>query len=160
MCAHSEIGKGTTFTIYLPRVDEVADDSRSGERPATSGGSETILLVVDDDQVRAVAGGILRKHGYDVIEARNAGEATLHSELHPGTIALLLTDVVMPQMSGPDLARRLAKTRPAMKVLCMSGYTDDSVVRHGVLEADIADLQKPLTPASLTAKVRAVLDDA
>ena len=123
-----------------------------------SRGSETILLVEDDDQVRAVAGGILRKHGYDVIEACNAGEAILHSEQRAGAIALLLTDVVMPQMSGPALAGRLIQTRPGMRVLCMSGYTDDSIVRHGVLEADIAYLQKPLTPATLTAKVREVLD--
>jgi DNA-binding NtrC family response regulator len=120
-------------------------------------GSETILLVEDDDQVRAVARSILLKNGYHVIEARNAGEALLHSESHPATIHLLLSDVVMPQMSGPELAKRLARARPDMKVLCMSGYTDDSIVRHGVLEARFAFLQKPITPATLTMKVREVL---
>ena len=112
----------------------------------------------DEDAVRAVALGILRRYGYQVIAARNAGEALLYGESHPGPIDLLLTDVVMPQMSGPALARRLAVARPAMSVLCMSGYTDDSIVRHGVIEASMAYLQKPLTPETLTRKVREVLD--
>jgi DNA-binding NtrC family response regulator len=123
-------------------------------------GSETILLVEDDDQVRAVAREILSRSGYHVVEARNAGEALLHSEKYDGRIHLLLSDVVMPQMSGPELANRLASSRPDMKVLCMSGYTDDSIVRHGVLEARVAYLQKPITPESLTIKVRDVLDSA
>jgi hypothetical protein len=93
-----------------------------------------------------------------VIEACNAGEALLFSERHEGVVHLLLTDVVMPHMSGPELARRLARERPEMKVLCMSGYTDDSIVRHGVLEAKIAYLQKPITPATLTRRVREVLE--
>jgi two-component system, cell cycle sensor histidine kinase and response regulator CckA len=120
-------------------------------------GSETILLVEDDDQVRAAARGILHRNGYHVIEARNAGEAMLHSEKFPGKIHLLLSDVVMPQMSGPELAGRLTAARPEMKVLCMSGYTDDSIVRHGVLDAQLAYLQKPFTFHTLTARVREVL---
>jgi PAS domain S-box-containing protein len=155
---YSELGKGTTFKVYLPRVDEPVDIVRSIEVPKTLRGSETILLVEDDDQVRVVARGILTRSGYEVIEARNAGEALLHSEGRAGTIHLLLSDVVMPQLSGPELAKRLAKSRPDMKVLCMSGYTDDSIVRHGVLEAHIAYLQKPITPEALTTKVREVLD--
>ena len=155
---YSEVGQGTTFKIYLPRVDSAVEAVRVTEAPTTLRGSETILLVEDDDQVRAVAQGILRKSGYHVIEARNAGEALLHSERHPGAIHLLLSDVVMPQMSGPELAKRLASVRPDMKVLCMSGYTDDSIVRHGVLEAHFAYLQKPITPEALTRKVREVLD--
>ncbi|HEV8248320.1 MAG TPA: response regulator, partial [Polyangiaceae bacterium] len=111
----------------------------------------------DDDQVRVVVRGILAKNGYHVIEANNAGGALLHSEKHPGIIHLLLSDVVMPQMSGPELAKRLASIRPDMKVLCMSGYTDDSIVRHGVLEAHITFLQKPITPETLMTKVREVL---
>jgi DNA-binding NtrC family response regulator len=122
-------------------------------------GTETVLLVEDDDQVRAVARSILRATGYQVIEARSAGEAILQSEKHKGAIHLLLTDVVMPQMGGPELAKRLASTRPNMKVLCTSGYTDDSIVRHGVLDAHFAYLQKPITPESLTTKVREVLDE-
>jgi DNA-binding NtrC family response regulator len=144
--------------VYLPRVDAEVDTVRETEQPTSMRGSETILLVEDDDQVRLVARGILRRNGYHVIDARNAGEALLHSEEHPGTIDLLLSDVVMPQMSGPALAKRLASVRPGTKVLCMSGYTDDSIVRHGVLDAHIAFLQKPITPETLTIKVREVLD--
>jgi len=155
---YSEVGKGTTFKIYLPRVDDAVDVIQSVSAPATLRGSETILLVEDDDQVRVVVRGILARNGYHVIEARNAGEALLHSEGHAGTIHLLLSDVVMPHLSGPELAKRLAKSRPDMKVLCMSGYTDDSIVRHGVLKAHIAYLQKPITPETLTTKVREVLD--
>jgi two-component system cell cycle sensor histidine kinase/response regulator CckA len=155
---YSEPGRGTTFKIYLPRVDAAIDSALAAEHPATLRGTETILLVEDDDQVRAVARGILRKNGYRLIEARNAGEALLHSEQHPTTIHLLLSDVVMPQMSGPELAKRLVVSRPEMKILCMSGYTDDSIVRHGVLEAHLAFLQKPFTPEALSTRVREVLD--
>jgi two-component system, cell cycle sensor histidine kinase and response regulator CckA len=155
---YSELGRGTTFKVYFPHVDRAVDVVRPAVPPTTLRGSETILLVEDDDQVRTVARGILARCGYHLIEARNAGEALLHSESHPGRIHLLLSDVVMPQMSGPELAKRLARARPDMRVLCMSGYTDDSIVRHGVLEARVAFLQKPITPESLTAKVREVLD--
>jgi len=157
----SEVGTGTTFKIYLPRVDAPVDaQPASAARSMGLRGSETILLVDDDPQVRAVAKSILKRCGYYVIEAGNAGEALLHAEAHVGPIHLLLTDVVMPQLSGPALARRLASVRPEMKVLCMSGYTDDSVVRHGVLEAHLAYLQKPITPDALAAKVREVLGAA
>jgi two-component system, cell cycle sensor histidine kinase and response regulator CckA len=156
---YSEVGNGTTFKVYLPREDE-ALDVRDVASVTTQRGSETILLVEDDEQVRGAALVILRKSGYQVLDARNAGEALLHSERYPSAIHLLLTDVVMPQMSGPELAKRLVSTRPNMKVLCMSGYTDDSIVRHGVLAAHIAFLQKPITPDTLTARVREVLDGA
>ena len=155
---HSEEGKGTAFKVYFPCVDTPIDSVRPADTPTDLRGSETILLVEDDDQVRAVALAILRKSGYVVIEARTAGEALMHSEVHPSVIHLLVSDVVMPQVSGPELAKRLAKARPEMKVLYMSGYTDDSMVRHGVVEAQIAYLQKPLTPATLAMKVRKVLD--
>jgi two-component system, cell cycle sensor histidine kinase and response regulator CckA len=154
---YSEPGRGTTFKVFFPCVDEPSDLVLAFDSPLTLRGSETILLVEDDDQVRAVTSGLLRRNGYQVIEARNAGEALLQSERQEH-IDLLLSDVVMPRMSGPELAKRLALTRPDMKVLCMSGYTDDSIVRHGVLEATMAFLQKPITMASLTAKVREVLD--
>jgi PAS domain S-box-containing protein len=155
---YSELGKGTTFKLYLPRVEEEADrDSDSGTIP-TKGGDETILLVEDDDPVRVVAMAILRRQGYRVIAARSAGEALLLFEQDPSKVHLLLTDVVMPKMSGPELARRLAKQRPDMKILCMSGYTDDSIVRHGVLEATVSYLQKPFTSDTLARKVREVLD--
>jgi two-component system cell cycle sensor histidine kinase/response regulator CckA len=155
---YSEPGKGTCFKVYLPRVDAPADAFPSVHPRRSRRGTETILLVEDDDQLRVVEESILRGSGYNVIKAGNAGEALLESERFPGTIHLLLTDVVMPQVSGPELAKRLAKSRPDMKVLCMSGYTDDSIVRHGVLEAKLAYLQKPVTPHTLTTKVREVLD--
>ncbi|MGO9838923.1 MAG: response regulator [Polyangiaceae bacterium] len=155
---YSEPGKGTSFKVYLPLVDGAPDAERPTFAPATLRGSETILLVEDEEQVRAVARGILKRQGYRILEARNGGEALLLCEKHPGAIDLLLSDVVMPQMSGPELAMRLATSRPTMKILCMSGYTDDTVVRHGPLEAGIAFIQKPFTPDSLGRKVREVLD--
>ena len=155
---YSEPGKGTTFKVYLPRVDEEVDVLRPAVAPKSLRGTETILLVEDEEQVRAIALNILRRQGYEVIPAQSADEAVRISERHPGRIHLLLTDVVMPQMSGPALSKRLAATRPDMKVLCMSGYTDDSIVRHGVLESGVAFVQKPITPGLLTRKVREVLD--
>jgi PAS domain S-box-containing protein len=155
---YSEPDKGSSFKVYLPRVDGPLQERRSTARPRTLRGSETVLLVEDDEQVRAVARGILRRHGYRVLEASNGGEAMLVCEAHPRPIHLLISDIVMPHMTGPELARRLADVRPEMKVLCMSGYTDDSVVRHGVMDADIAYLQKPITQETLTRKVREVLD--
>jgi two-component system, cell cycle sensor histidine kinase and response regulator CckA len=157
--AESEVGKGTRFRIHLPRVEGALDEAHRTTRPPGGlRGSETILVVEDDDQVRGVALGILRKSGYQVLEARNAGEALLFAEKHPDEIHLLLSDVVMPHMSGPELAKRLDRHRPGMKVLCMSGYTDDSIIRHGVLESQFPFLQKPITPETLTRKVREVLD--
>jgi two-component system, cell cycle sensor histidine kinase and response regulator CckA len=157
---YSEPGKGSTFKVYFPRVSDSLDARRTVKPPITRRGTETILLVEDDDQVRIVSRGILGLSGYRVLEARNARDAILRSERHQGKIHLLLTDVVMPHMSGPELASRLMAARPDMKVLCMSGYTDDSIVRHGVLEAQVAFLQKPITPESLTTKIREVLDAA
>jgi PAS domain S-box-containing protein len=155
---YSEVGKGTTFKIYLPRVDAAIDEIRANDPQANLHGSETVLLVEDDEQVRAVTLGILRKHGYFVMEARNAGEAMMLADKHAGAIHLLLSDVVMPLVSGPELAKKLADSRPDMKVLYVSGYADDSVVRHGLLEGNAAFLQKPITPSRLTMKLRAVLD--
>jgi two-component system cell cycle sensor histidine kinase/response regulator CckA len=155
---YSEPGKGTTFKVYLPRVDADVDVTRPQLAPSTLRGTETILLVEDEEAVRAVAVNILRRQGYHVIEAEHPAEALLISEQHQGAIDLLLTDVVMPRMSGSELASRLAPTRPTMKVIFMSGYTDDSVVRHGVLEAGVPFIQKPITPAVVTRKVREVLD--
>jgi two-component system, cell cycle sensor histidine kinase and response regulator CckA len=155
---YSEPGRGTTFKIYLPRVDAGLETARPTASPTTLKGSETILLVEDEDPVRAIAGSSLRRFGYQVLMARNAGEALLLCETHAGPIHILVTDVVMPQMSGPELATRIIATRPQTKVLCMSGYTDDSIVRHGVLDTSVAYLQKPFTPQSLATKVREVLD--
>jgi PAS domain S-box-containing protein len=156
--AYSELGRGSTFKVYLPRV-HAEEERRLTPAPSLLAGSETILLVEDEGQIRQVARSILSRYGYRVIDAASGGEALELVERHDGALHLLLTDVVMPHMSGPELAVRLVKRRPGLKVLFMSGYTDDAVVRHGVLEGDVAFLQKPFTPAVLTGKVREVLDD-
>ena len=156
----SELGHGTTFKVYLPRTDRVAETSFSNPPAATMNGSETILLVEDEEQVRIVACAILRRHGYNVLETSNGGEAYLVSIDFPNAIDLLLTDVVMPRMSGRRLAEQLAPQRPKMRVLFASGYTDDAIIHHGVLEAGVAFLQKPFTPQALLRKVRDVLDAA
>lgn len=157
----SELGKGARFEVYLPRVDKaVTPVVRATERPALAGGDETVLVVEDDEQVRNLTRAILRRHGYEVLVASNGGEAFLIAEQFPGEIHLLLTDVVMPRMNGRQLAERLTVTRPSMKVLFMTGYTNDAVVRQGVSDADMALLQKPITPDALARRVRSVLDAA
>jgi PAS domain S-box-containing protein len=155
---YSEPGRGSTFKIYLPRTDRVPDAARAAGAPAMMRGSETILLVEDEEQVRTVACAILRRHGYRILEASNGGEAFLISQDFADEIHLLLTDVVMPRMSGRKLAEQLAPRRPGMRVLFASGYTDDAIVRHGVLEAGVAFIQKPFKPDALLRKVREVLD--
>jgi two-component system, cell cycle sensor histidine kinase and response regulator CckA len=158
---YSEIGAGTAIKVYLPQMGGTA---ALGAGPAaetrTRRGSETILLVEDDAPVRAVTRTILERLGYHVLEAQSGGDALLLCEQHAASIHLLLTDVVMPRMSGRKLAGRLGSVRPQMKVLFMSGYTDNSVIRHGVLESDVAFLQKPITPDALARKVRDILDGA
>ena len=157
---YSEPNHGTTFKVYLPRTDRIAEVSYSNAPATTLNGSETILLVEDEEQVRTVACAILRRHGYKVLETSNGGEAYLVSSDFPSAIDLLLTDVVMPRMSGRRLAEQLAPERPKMRVLFASGYTDDAIIHHGVLEAGVAFLHKPFTPQALLRKVRDVLDAA
>lgn len=155
---YSEPDKGTTFKLYFPkhaRKDSLTPRVAISVDQLT--GTETILLVEDDAQVRDAAKGILVRHGYHVLEAKNAGEALLLCEQFPNTIHLLVTDVVMPMMSGTQLARRLLDTRADMKALCMSGYSDEAVVSHGFIDSKLAYLQKPITPESLLVKVRQVL---
>jgi len=157
---YSEPGAGTTFKVYLPRV-EAAQDGASREKPVSMapGGSETILLAEDEQVVRELTRRILESNGYAVLEAHHGPQALEICERHRGVIHLMVTDVVMPKMSGRELAQKLAVLRPEMKVLYLSGYTDTAIVRHGVLEAGTAFLQKPFTPNSLARKVREVLDE-
>jgi len=161
---YSEPGVGTTFKLYFPILDvALSDEPERGVPksvpPARSlRGSETVLLVEDDAQVRALTSAILVKYGYHVLDASSPGDALLLSEQHPAPIHLLLTDVVMPRMSGRVLAERLVIERPRMRVLYMSGYTDGAVKRHGVLDSTVAFLQKPITPTALANKIRDTLD--
>jgi PAS domain S-box-containing protein len=156
---YSEPGLGTTFKIYLPQVDAVAEGGTAGAAPATVlRGTETVLLVEDAAAVRAVARQALARQGYTVLEAPNGTEALQIAASHAGPIHLLLTDVVMPGLSGRQLSDQLVRLRPDTRVLYTSGYTDDAVVRHGVLESGIAYLQKPFTADGLARKVREVLD--
>ncbi len=155
---HSEPGRGSVFKIYLPRTDRVATAPIPTGPPAALRGPETILLVEDEEQVRKAACAVLRRSGYHVLDASNGGEAFLISQDFAGKIHLLLTDVVMPRMSGRKVAEQLAVTRPEMKVIFASGYTDDAIVRHGVLDAGVAFIQKPFTQEALLRRVREVLD--
>jgi two-component system, cell cycle sensor histidine kinase and response regulator CckA len=154
----SSPGAGSTFTIYLPRLDAIVAAPKA-KIPITASfrGEDTILLVEDEDVLRGLLAKFLRLYGYTVLEARHGGEALLTCERHPGPIHLMVTDVVMPQMSGRELADRLTPLRPEMKIFYMSGYTEDALVRHGVADLSVAFLQKPFKPIELARRVHAVL---
>jgi CheY-like chemotaxis protein len=156
---YSALGKGTSAKVYLPRVDQPELVESPEQRAQASKGTETILVAEDDDMVRSLVKETLQRHGYDVLDAAGPVEAQKISDGHRGNIHLLITDVVMPKINGRDLATRLLRRRPTMKVLYMSGYTDGAVVNNGILRKEVAFLQKPFTPAALADKVREVLEE-
>jgi two-component system cell cycle sensor histidine kinase/response regulator CckA len=156
--AYSEVGVGTTFKIYLPLVDEqVTEPDADAARPESVAGTETILLAEDEEMVRNLTRDSLKIHGYTVLEAANGAEALLICQQHEGPIHLLLTDVVMPRISGKELAEQLVRMRPDTRVLYMSGYADQAIVHHGILDGDIAFIGKPFTLDALVLKVVEVL---
>jgi signal transduction histidine kinase len=155
----SQTGKGTVVRIYLPLA--LKPTRTEAEKPAAAGsmtGAETILVVEDEARVRKLIAGVLSSRGYTVLEATRGEEALRHCRTHVGPIELAVLDVVMPEMSGPDLAREIAPLRPNTRLLYISGYTDEAIVHHGILESGVAFLQKPFLPDALARKVREVLD--
>lgn len=156
---YSEQGLGTVFKVYLPRIDDATTRTiAKQEETNTPRGTETILLVEDEDAVRGLARKILMQAGYNVLDAKSGDEAIRLSDAHAGPIDLLLTDVVMPEISGKEVADRLLELRPSIRVLFMSGYTDEAIVQHGVLDANVKFIQKPFTWVGLTKKVGEVLN--
>jgi CheY-like chemotaxis protein len=158
MNVFTELGGGSAFTIYLPSVEEPVESADMEVALAESiYGSETVLVVEDDGAVRDIVCRILQSNGYSVLEAHNSEEAMKICEKYETPILLLVSDVILPDIDGPALAKRLATARPEMKTLFISGYADDAVVRHSVLEPGLAFLPKPFTADILARKVREVL---
>ncbi len=155
---YSEPGKGTSVKVYLPRIDQPVAVEPTNLRKVVRRGWETILLVEDDEMVRTLVKETLEAQGYRMLEAGGPVEAKRISEHFPGTIHLLITDVVMPKVNGRELALQLIRRRATMRVLYMSGYTDNAVLNSGILAKDVAFLQKPFTPGGLIEKVREVLE--
>ncbi|MCP4676453.1 MAG: response regulator [Deltaproteobacteria bacterium] len=157
---YSEPNMGTTFKIHFPRIDDVADGPSAAveQRDSSAGGNESLLVVEDNMSVRKLVCGILKKHGYRIIEARNAKECLVSIERNKTSIQLLLTDVVMPETNGRDLYKKLVALLPDLKVIYMSGYTDDVIAHHGILEPGVDFIQKPISVHTLTTKIREVLD--
>jgi len=159
IAVYTELGVGTTFKVYLPQIEEQASPNTLPASPKpVPRGTETILLVEDEPALRALAAYVLGECGHKILQAGDGEKALRVAAEHQGPIHLLVTDVVMPRLSGRQLVEQLVPTRPDLKVLYLSGYTDDAVVRHGILQAEMAFLQKPFTPGALVQKVRDVLD--
>jgi two-component system cell cycle sensor histidine kinase/response regulator CckA len=156
---YSEPGHGTSVKVYLPSIDQQAFIETADPRRKTARGTETILLAEDDEMVRSLVRETLEREGYKVIESADPVEARRIADHHKGNIQLLITDVVMPKLSGRELAEQLIRRRPDLKVLYMSGYTDNAVLNSGILHQDVAFLQKPFTPSALAEKVREVLEN-
>ncbi|HRH45443.1 MAG TPA: ATP-binding protein, partial [Pyrinomonadaceae bacterium] len=157
---YSEPGKGTTFKVYLPRVDEIPQEHKKTTINTRSiKGTETILLVEDEEIVRNLTCEILESCGYEVFEAENGGSAFLICENYKQNIQLLITDVIMPYINGPELANRLLQIHPEMKVLYMSGYTDNAIVNLGLFQEENNFIEKPFSPDKLRQKVRDILDE-
>ena len=154
---YSEVEKGSVFKVYLPRVDQSAQLPKREDEQELCNGSEVILLAEDSDPLRAMAHEYLESVGYTVLEAVSGKDALQRAKDFAGTIHVLLTDVVMPEMSGPELARQLTLHRPGIKVIFTSGYTDDAIARQGILDSTVAFVQKPYRPKALARKIREVL---
>ncbi|MEX1263193.1 MAG: ATP-binding protein [Actinomycetota bacterium] len=156
---YSELGRGTVFKVYLPRIEAAPEERKTpAVEPRHAEGTETILLAEDDSAVRALVRIVLEGRGYRVIEAATAHEAIEAASKHEGPIHLLLTDVVMPGLSGIELAERIGAIAPGLRVIYMSGYTENTIVHHGVLNPAVSFLAKPFSPGALAARVRADLD--
>jgi two-component system cell cycle sensor histidine kinase/response regulator CckA len=156
---YSEPGAGSVFKVYLPQAVSLEHSEMVVEvSRVPTGGSETILIIEDEDMVRNLACRALKDHGYSVVEARNGNQALQYIQQHPGTVDLVVSDVVMPEMGGREFGQALAQKDPALAVLYMSGYTGDDVVQRGLLDAGAPFQQKPFTPIGLATKVRAMLD--
>ena len=156
---YSEPGRGSTFKIYLPRVDALPDaPRRESTRIRPRRGTETILLAEDAEVLRRLLREILSQNGYTLLTAANGEDALRLSTEHPGPIHILVTDMVMPIMSGKELVSRLGPLRPEMKILYMSGYTEDAIASQGNIEPGTAFLEKPFSPDALVRKIREILD--
>ena len=158
IAVYSELGQGTTFKIYFPQVETPANHQASQSSKLMPSGTETVLLVEDEEAVRTLGKLILQKCGYHVLEDPNGKEALQMAAAFTGPIHLLLSDVVMPLLGGRELAQKMIQLLPQIKILFLSGYTDDAIIRHGVLSSEVAFLQKPFTPTALAQKVRHILD--
>jgi hypothetical protein len=158
VAVYSEPARGTSVKVYLPRNDQPVVLETQGALRKAVRGTETILLVEDDEMVRTLVRETLERNGYKILDAAGPIEARRIADQYRNQIQLLITDVVMPKVSGRDLADQLTKKRPDLKVLYMSGYTDNAVLNSGILQKEVAFLQKPFTPASLSDKVREVLE--
>ena len=154
---YSEAGRDTTFKIYFPRVDALPQAPATTPTQRVASGTETILVVEDDKALCAVLGEYLLRNGYTVLKAHTGSEAMQIAKNHPGPIELVITDVIMPGMSGPELADKLAASRPQTKVLFVSGYTENAISHHGVLDPGIAFLQKPYNLPDVARKIRDLL---